>query len=103
MDYSAECVEGAFCELRVDGVLCTLTCFVPWRTYIPFELEYAAFVTWPIDAARGRRTATCPRSRPGLATSPPTVPCLCWVGVRRCDAVRAWVKPPPRRQVVARS
>jgi hypothetical protein len=28
-----------------------LTCFVPWRTYTPLRKEYAAFVTWPTDAA----------------------------------------------------
>jgi hypothetical protein len=29
----------------------TLTCFVPWRTYTPLAQEYAALVTWPVDAA----------------------------------------------------
>jgi hypothetical protein len=38
-----------FSEVR--HFLGALMCFVPWRTYIPLIQEYAAFVTWQVDAA----------------------------------------------------
>jgi hypothetical protein len=55
--YSLDCVEEEFSEVR--RFLGALSYLVPWRTYIPLRQEYAAFVTWPADAAWGRRTATC--------------------------------------------
>jgi hypothetical protein len=47
--YSPKCVELEFSEVR--HFLGALMCFVPWRTYIPLIQEYAAFVTWQVDAA----------------------------------------------------
>jgi hypothetical protein len=38
-----------FSEVR--RFLGALTCFVRWSTYIPLTQEYAAVVTWPVDAA----------------------------------------------------
>jgi hypothetical protein len=44
-----KCVEGLFSEVGCcAGVL---VCFVPWSTYIHLSQEYAAFVTWPDEAA----------------------------------------------------
>src|SRR5215212_571043 len=40
---SANFAFWAFSEVR--RFLGTLTCFVPWRTYIPLSQEYIAFVT----------------------------------------------------------
>jgi len=47
--YSANFAISALSE--VQRFLRALSCFVPWRTYTPFEQEYAAFVTWLADAA----------------------------------------------------
>src|SRR5215213_6390687 len=46
---SAKFAFREFSEVR--GFLGALRCFVPWRTYTPLRKEYAAFVTWPTDAA----------------------------------------------------
>src|SRR5215217_6794485 len=61
---------------EVRRFLGALRCFVPWSTYTRLRQEYAAFVAWPIDAARGRRIATCPPPRPGPATSPTNLACV---------------------------
>src|SRR5215212_5155078 len=42
---SANFVLTEFSEVR--RFLNTLTCFVPWRTYIPLGYAYAVFVAWP--------------------------------------------------------
>src|SRR5215211_2635707 len=60
---------------EVRRFLGALRCFVPWSTYTRLRQEYATFVAWPIDAARGRRIATCPPPRPGPATSPTNLTC----------------------------
>jgi hypothetical protein len=50
MRYSPEFVEWGFCEVR-RRFLGALAYFVAQRTYTPLRQEYAAFVTWPVDAA----------------------------------------------------
>ena len=47
-----KCLEERFCELRPNGVLRTSgTFFVLWSTYLFLSQEYAASVTWLVDAA----------------------------------------------------
>ena len=50
--YSPKCLEEVFCEVRIHGVLRSSSAsFVLWSTYSYLTKEYAAFVTWPVDAA----------------------------------------------------
>jgi hypothetical protein len=46
---SRDFAQTAFSEVR--RFVATLMCIVPWRTYIPLRRVYAAFVTWPDEAA----------------------------------------------------
>src|SRR5215207_7443214 len=57
-----------------EGRHCASQHLVLRGTYTPLRQEYAALVTWRADAARRRRTATCPPPRFGLATRLTTCP-----------------------------
>src|SRR5215210_6625745 len=70
--------EGESSELRPNGVLRSSPInnrkLVLLRDAGPLRKEYGVVVTWQTDrCVVGRRTATCPPSRPGPATSPTSI------------------------------